>query len=83
MKSDIIYACYTTYIFLKLNFGEGKAFLKKQKNAAFILDNIVKFDHVKSRNVVMTKYKQIWQTGRKVWEKVLATYITNELSLPR
>lgn len=52
MNSDIIYACSTTYNFLKLNFGEGKAFLKKQQNAAFMLDNIVKSDHIKSRNVV-------------------------------
>ena len=31
----------------------------------------------------MTKYKQIWQTGRKAWEKVLAKYITKDLSLLR
>lgn len=28
-------------------FGEEEAFLKKHQNAAIILDNIIKFDHIK------------------------------------
>ena len=72
MNSDVTYACSTTYNFLKLNFGEGKAFLKKQQNGAFMLNNIVKSDHIKSRNVVWQNINKSGRPeerpGRKYWQ---------------